>query len=219
MARRIPASRRRRAEGDGANASARSALERAEAWRPWRAYAVLHLWKSLENANMTTLPAASPRRSAPLLATAARGALTGLYFEGGRHAPPISPGWLEDPRRAARCVTARGSSREYLEGKRAALRPAARGAEGTPFQQRVWIEIARIPYGEDADLRRARAPRGRAGRARAAGAATGRNPLSIIVPCHRVVGSHGSAHRLRGRARAQGSGSSRSRACSQPARM
>jgi len=56
----------------------------------------------------------------------------------------------------------------------------------------VWAQIARIPYGESityAELaRRAGAP----GSARAAGAATGRNPLSIIVPCHRVVGSQGA---------------------------
>lgn len=63
---------------------------------------------------------------------------------------------------------------------------------GTPFQRRVWDEIRRIPYGETisyAELaRRAGAP----GAARAAGAATGRNPLSIVVPCHRVIASGGS---------------------------
>jgi methylated-DNA-[protein]-cysteine S-methyltransferase len=63
---------------------------------------------------------------------------------------------------------------------------------GTPFQRRVWDEIRRIPYGETlsyAELaRRAGAP----GSARAAGAATGRNPLSIVVPCHRVIAIGGS---------------------------
>ncbi|MGE5617209.1 MAG: methylated-DNA--[protein]-cysteine S-methyltransferase, partial [Bacillota bacterium] len=80
---------------------------------------------------------------------------------------------------------------DYFEGKRRGFEmPAV--AKGTPFQQRIWKEIARIPYGETityAELaRRAGAP----GSARAAGAATGRNPLSIVVPCHRVVGSGGS---------------------------
>src|SRR5258708_16424162 len=64
-------------------------------------------------------------------------------------------------------------------------------ASGSDFQQRVWREIARIPFGQTvsyAELaRRAGAP----GSARAAGAATGRNPLSVVVPCHRVIGSDG----------------------------
>ena len=125
-----------------------------------------------------------------LFATAAGGALTGLYFEGGRHAPEISNTWVEDCaaaplRECARQIT------EYLDGERRRFElPLA--PDGSEFQRRVWLEIARIPYGETltyAELaRRAGAPRA----ARAAGAATGRNPLSIIVPCHRVVGTDGS---------------------------
>src|SRR5690349_6385560 len=80
---------------------------------------------------------------------------------------------------------------EYLDGRRESFDlPLA--ARGTPFQRRVWNEIARIGHGETityAELaRRAGAP----GCARAAGAATGRNPHSIVVPCHRVVGSAGA---------------------------
>jgi methylated-DNA-[protein]-cysteine S-methyltransferase len=56
----------------------------------------------------------------------------------------------------------------------------------------VWIEIARIPYGETLSYAELAARAGAPGAARAAGAATGRNPHSIIVPCHRVVGSDGS---------------------------
>jgi methylated-DNA-[protein]-cysteine S-methyltransferase len=125
-----------------------------------------------------------------LLATAEGDKLTGLYFEGGRHAPGVSPEWREDPSHPAlrRCATQVAA---YLEGKSQQfdlpLEPS-----GTPFQQRVWKEIARIPYGATITYselaKRAGSPRS----ARAAGAATGRNPLSIIVPCHRVVGSSGS---------------------------
>ena len=131
-----------------------------------------------------------PTPLGPLLATAEGNKLTGLYFEGGRHAPGISPTWQEDPSHAPlrRCA---GQVAAYLEGKREQFDlPLA--PSGTPFQQRVWNEIARIPYGATityAELaKRAGSPRS----ARAAGAATGRNPLSIIVPCHRVVGSSGS---------------------------
>jgi len=125
-----------------------------------------------------------------LVAVAAGGALTGLYFDEQQYFPAIGAGWREDAdalplRECARQVG------EYFEGRRHAFDlPLA--AEGTDFQRRVWQQIARIPFGETityAELaRRAGAP----GSARAAGAATGRNPISIVVPCHRVVGSDGS---------------------------
>jgi methylated-DNA-[protein]-cysteine S-methyltransferase len=57
---------------------------------------------------------------------------------------------------------------------------------------RVWTEIARIPFGETITYTRLAARAGAPEAMRAAGAATGRNPLSIVVPCHRVVGSDGS---------------------------
>ena len=122
-------------------------------------------------------------------ATADAHGLTGLYFEGGRHAPIPRPEWIADDEAPLFRECARQLG-DYLAARRRVfdlpLAPA-----GTPFQMRVWNEIARIPYGATlsyAELARlADAP----GAARAAGAATGRNPLSIIVPCHRVVGSAG----------------------------
>ncbi|HZZ94116.1 MAG TPA: methylated-DNA--[protein]-cysteine S-methyltransferase [Usitatibacter sp.] len=126
----------------------------------------------------------------PVFAIAIAGTVTGLYFEGGRHAPPIDPSWIEDPRDAP-LVECERQLLEYLQGERTRFELVV-AAAGTPFQRRIWDEIARIPYGEVltyAELaRRAGAP----GCARAAGAATGRNPLSIIVPCHRVVGTGGA---------------------------
>ena len=64
--------------------------------------------------------------------------------------------------------------------------------EGTEFQRRVWTEIGRIPHGETLTYAQLAARAGASGSARAAGAATGRNPISIVVPCHRVLGSDGS---------------------------
>ena len=123
-------------------------------------------------------------------ATAALDGLTGLYFDGGRHAPPIADDWDEQPALPLLRECARQLA-EYLDGRRRAFDlPLA--PRGTPFQERVWREIAAIPYGGMLTYgelaRRAGAP----GSARAAGAATGRNPLSIVVPCHRVVGHSGS---------------------------
>jgi len=126
----------------------------------------------------------------PVFATAVDNALTGIYFVGQRHAPEISPEWREDQGHAplAECAC---QVIGYLESKRASFDlPLA--PVGTAFQQRVWREIARIPRGETLSYAELAARAGTPGAARAAGAATGRNPLSIVVPCHRVVGSGGS---------------------------
>jgi methylated-DNA-[protein]-cysteine S-methyltransferase len=62
---------------------------------------------------------------------------------------------------------------------------------GTPFQQRVWAALRMIPYGETRSYAAIAAQIGHPAAVRAVGAANGRNPLSIVVPCHRVVGSNG----------------------------
>ncbi len=125
----------------------------------------------------------------PMYATARDGAVTGVYFEGGRHAPAIEPAWTEAPGNAALAACAEQLV-EYLEGKRDRFDlPLA--ATGTPFQHAVWREIARIPAGATLSYAELAGRAGFPGAARAAGAATGRNPLSIVVPCHRVVGSAG----------------------------
>jgi O-6-methylguanine DNA methyltransferase len=80
---------------------------------------------------------------------------------------------------------------EYFAGTRSAFTVPLAPA-GTPFQREVWNAIAAIPFGETAAYRDLASRIGRASCIRAAGAATGRNPLSIIVPCHRVVGADGA---------------------------
>jgi methylated-DNA-[protein]-cysteine S-methyltransferase len=125
-----------------------------------------------------------------LLATAKDGSLTGLYFDRQRHAPAIGDDWIEDPRARPfeQCTRQIG---EYLEGKRKSFDlPLA--PEGSEFQRKVWMQIARIPYGETITYSELAKRAGAPGSARAAGAATGRNPISIVVPCHRVVGADGS---------------------------
>jgi len=64
-------------------------------------------------------------------------------------------------------------------------------AAGTPFQQRVWAALQDIPYGETRSYGEVAAEIGNPAASRAVGAANGRNPVSIVVPCHRVVGSTG----------------------------
>ena len=64
--------------------------------------------------------------------------------------------------------------------------------DGTPFQLRVWDELRRIPYGESVSYGELARRIGRPGDARAVGLANGRNPIAVVVPCHRVIGADGS---------------------------
>lgn len=80
--------------------------------------------------------------------------------------------------------------KEYFEGRRKDFDlPLA--ARGTEFQMRVWKELQKIPYGETRTYGEIAEAIGRPKAARAIGGANNRNPLSIIVPCHRVVGKNG----------------------------
>jgi methylated-DNA-[protein]-cysteine S-methyltransferase len=123
-----------------------------------------------------------------LLLTSDGSALTGLYLQDARYAPEVAAHWVRDRAcmQGAFEQLAQYFAGEYLQFD-LALAPA-----GTPFQRRVWRALCEIPcgatisYGEIA--RRIGAPSS----VRAVGAAVGRNPLSLIVPCHRVVGSDGS---------------------------
>jgi methylated-DNA-[protein]-cysteine S-methyltransferase len=80
---------------------------------------------------------------------------------------------------------------EYFAGTRTAFDVPLRLA-GSPWEQRVWAELRAIPYGETTTYGAIAATLGAPGSARAVGAANGRNPISIIVPCHRVIGSSGA---------------------------
>jgi methylated-DNA-[protein]-cysteine S-methyltransferase len=125
-----------------------------------------------------------------LIAIAAGGAVTGLHFDGGRHAPAIAPEWREEPYASPLRECAEQLA-DYFAGKRQCFDlPVA--PRGTPFQERVWREIAKVPFGETITYAELALRAGAPGSARAAGAATGRNPLAIVVPCHRIVGSGGA---------------------------
>ncbi len=125
-----------------------------------------------------------------LLLIAEDDALTGLHFNGGRHVPAIDAAWCEEPAFLlfTKCLA---QVEEYLAGERAVFDlPLA--PRGTPFQQRVWREIEKVRWGETITYAQLAARAGAPGSARAAGAATGRNPVSIVIPCHRIVASDGS---------------------------
>lgn len=117
-------------------------------------------------------------------------ALTGVWFDGQRHQPPIGADWVRTPQLPVLRQAARELA-EYFAGTRARF-SVALAPSGTPFQRAVWTAIAAVDCGETISYRDLAARAGRPGAARAAGAATGRNPLSIVVPCHRIVGSGGA---------------------------
>ena len=113
-------------------------------------------------------------------------ALTGVHFA-GRHGRAPSPGGEHDPV----IVEAARQLRAYFAGERTSfalpLRPA-----GTPFEVGVWEELRRIPYGETLSYGELADRIGSAGAARAVGRANACNPIPVVIPCHRVIGSDGS---------------------------
>ena len=118
------------------------------------------------------------------------GALSGLYFVRARHAPEIAAAWTRCAATDAPFAECARQLDEYFAGRRRSFTlPLA--ARGTAFQRRVWREIAAIPFGETISYAALAERAGAPGAARAAGAATGRNPWSVIVPCHRVLGGRG----------------------------
>lgn len=118
-------------------------------------------------------------------------ALTGCYFVGQKYEETPAPHWRHAPEHDIFQRTAQ-QLRDYANGALRDFDIPLAFAEGTPFQQRVWREIAAIPFGQTITYGELARRAGSPGSARAAGAATGRNPISVIVPCHRVLGSNGS---------------------------
>lgn len=80
---------------------------------------------------------------------------------------------------------------EYFEGKRIDFSFEI-NAEGTPFQQKVWLELLKIPFGKTISYLKLSQNMGDAKAVRAVAAANGKNPLWIVVPCHRVIGTDGA---------------------------
>ena len=115
-------------------------------------------------------------------------ALTGLYMtEGHRGAPPVDPAWRRD---RAGFADTRAQLGAYFAGERTTFDlPLA--PRGTEFQLRVWSALLDLPYGTTASYRSVAEMVCTARAARAVGTSNARNPICVIVPCHRVVTSGG----------------------------
>jgi methylated-DNA-[protein]-cysteine S-methyltransferase len=125
-----------------------------------------------------------------MLLAASDAGLAGVWFEGQRYEPQ-DVNWREAPQHPV-LVEAVRQLREYFDGKRTAFALPLDLAHGTPFQQSVWQQLLAIPAGATTSYGELGRRLGRSQAARAVGAAVGRNPVSIVVPCHRVVGTNGS---------------------------
>ena len=139
-------------------------------------------------ANVWQMPVNSPLGSLTLVASDK--GLCGVWFEDQAHKPDLrhlpwgpSQHWLR---------LAKTQLTEYFAGKRSSFDLPLDLANGSAFQQGVWYALLKIPYGRYSTYGELAQHLGQAQAARAVGMAVGRNPLSIIVPCHRVVGANGT---------------------------
>ncbi|MFH1512748.1 MAG: methylated-DNA--[protein]-cysteine S-methyltransferase [Bacillota bacterium] len=118
-----------------------------------------------------------------LTISAAADAVTGVRFG---QPPPTQP-----QARSALTDLAAAQLREYFGGRRQSFSVPVRPA-GTPFQQQVWRELGQIPFGQTASYQQVAQRIGRPTAGRAVGMANRKNPILILIPCHRVVGKHGA---------------------------
>jgi len=124
----------------------------------------------------------------PLTLVAADGVLAGLYMDRERHRPPQELLGAPDADLFTECARQLDA---YFAGRLTRF-DLPLTLDGTPFQRGVWAALQDIPYGETVSYGELAQELGRPTAARAVGLANGRNPVAIVVPCHRVVGASGA---------------------------
>jgi methylated-DNA-[protein]-cysteine S-methyltransferase len=124
----------------------------------------------------------------PLTIVASDGVLCGLYMDEQRHRPDEEIFGARDDSRTHDVIE---QLTAYFDGDLKEFE-LPMSMHGTEFQRRVWTELCAIPYGETTSYGELAERLGKPSAARAVGLANGKNPISIIVPCHRVVGSTGN---------------------------
>jgi methylated-DNA-[protein]-cysteine S-methyltransferase len=139
--------------------------------------------------------ASVPSPLGALVVVASDAGVAGVYFppSGHRRSPVAGPGWAqEDGRGRASAVLAQARAQlgEYFSGARTTF-DVPLDSGGSPFQRRVWDALRTIPYGTTVSYSDLARRLGDVRATRAVGAANAKNPVPIIVPCHRVVGARG----------------------------
>lgn len=124
----------------------------------------------------------------PLLLIAGEEGLRRICFRNGSHPLPPAAGWTRAGERFRAVII---QLEAYFAGELQCF-DLALALVGTPFQREVWSTLRSIPYGETVSYGELARQVGRPKAYRAVGAANGRNPIPIVIPCHRVIGSDGS---------------------------
>ena len=125
-----------------------------------------------------------------LLLTSDGEALTGLYMGAPSKSPQLGSDWAEK-RNAGPLPEAARQLAEYFAGTRQVFDLPLK-MQGTDFQKRVWRQLTKIPFGETWSYGQLAKCIDNPNGSRAVGLANGRNPIAVIVPCHRVIGADGS---------------------------
>jgi methylated-DNA-[protein]-cysteine S-methyltransferase len=125
-----------------------------------------------------------------MLLAACANQLIGIWFEGQAHLPDLSS--CAPDAGLPMLQQAKAQLQDYFAGQRRQFDLPLNLATGTAFQQSVWQALLAIPFGSTCSYGQLASRIGQPQAVRAVGAAVGRNPLSIIVPCHRVIGANGS---------------------------
>jgi methylated-DNA-[protein]-cysteine S-methyltransferase len=123
-------------------------------------------------------------RFGPLLVAASAEALCRIEFARGDEVPE---GWKRSDRELARI---RRQLEQYFAGKRRSF-ALELAPEGTEFQRLVWYQVGQVPYGTTITYRELASRVGKPQAVRAVGAANGQNPIPIVIPCHRIIGTDG----------------------------
>lgn len=122
--------------------------------------------------------------------TACHEKLTGVYFEGQKYFPVSVDQTVKNRGQSQVLATVVEQLREYFDGRRTAFQGLL-APEGTEFQQTVWKALLDVPFGQTATYGEIATMIGKPKSSRAVGAAIGKNPISVIIPCHRIVGTPG----------------------------
>jgi methylated-DNA-[protein]-cysteine S-methyltransferase len=115
--------------------------------------------------------------------------LTGLYLQGQKHYPEIADSWQESADLEVIMQTQQQLTEYFAHQRQSFDLPLA--AQGTAFQRQVWQQLCTIPFGESISYGTLAQRIEQPNASRAVGAANGRNPIAIVVPCHRVIASSG----------------------------
>ncbi len=125
-----------------------------------------------------------------LLAISTDDAITDLHVVSGKYVPAIADHWIDSPKLPL-FLQLRQELGEYFAGKRKSFNVKL-APEGTEFQRAAWKALTKIPFGQTRSYGEQAAAIGKPKAVRAIGAANGRNPIGIFIPCHRVIGANGT---------------------------